>query len=117
MTDSFRDLSSDKIRKLLEQYHPRVAFKILALSTLSLDQSVQGESSHAYVENRPRRITISKKASQQLRSWETERVRVPADEKEARSMIQKWREGGRVKTGDLVGIVLYARRGQRRKTE
>ena len=108
MTSSSRDPSSDRIRKLLEKHHPREAFRIHATSILPLSQHLQERLPASAVEIGPRKIIIPERPLEQLRNWEAEQVRVPTDDTEARCLIQKWRKGGPVKTGDMVGLILYS---------
>lgn len=117
MTVSSRDSSSDRVRKLLEKHHPREAFKIHATNMLSRGHHFQERLFPSTVEIDPRKITIPRRPLQQLRNLEDEQVRVPSDEKEARRLIQKWRKGGPVKTGDLVGLILYSNNTNRRKRD
>ena len=116
MTGSSVDPSCDRVRKLLERHHPREAFRVHAANILSMDQHLQQRLSPSTVEKDPRKITIPRRPLQQFRNWETEEVRVPTNEKEARYLIEKWRKGGPVKTGDIVGLILYSNMTNRRKT-
>lgn len=108
MREPSKDISADKVRKLLERYPAREAFRILATNILSRDQPVEERVVSSQVETEARKITISKKVLRQLRNERTELVRMPADEDEARRLVQKWRNGRPVKTRDLVGIILYS---------
>jgi len=117
MTGSSGDPSCHRVHKLLERHHPREAFRIHATNILSRDQHLRERLSPSTVEKDPRKITISRRPLQQFRNWETEQVRVPTNEKEAHYLIEKWRKGGPVKTGDIVGLILYSNMTNRRKRE
>ena len=117
MTGSSGDPSSDRIRKLLERHHPREVFRRHATNILSRDQHLKERLSPSTVEIGPRKIIIPERPVQQFRNWEEEQVRVPADDTEARCLIRKWRKGGPVKTGDMVGLILYSMTDGRKRDE
>ncbi len=98
----------ETVKKLLENHHPRKVFQILAENELQPNRPVETQSAPSEVKTQSHKIMISREKLRQLRNERAELVRIPANEDEVRSLVQKWKRGEPVRNEDLVGMILYS---------
>ncbi len=83
-----------KIAKLLERHTAREAFEILAAQIILANKRTQDSPSQ--VQEETRKIKITERHLQEIRTGRFRRVQLPSEE-EARYWLQQWREGAKPK--------------------
>jgi hypothetical protein len=84
-----------KIEKLLEGHTAQEAFEILAAQIILANKRTQ-EAPPSRVQEEPRKIKITERDLQKVRTGRFGRVQLPSEE-EARYWLQQWREGAKPK--------------------
>ncbi len=117
MKGSSDHTSGERVRKLLENHHPSRVFQLLAENMLQSDHPVETQFAPTDVENQPRKIAISREKLRLLRNESVDLVRIPVNEYEARRLVQEWKKGERVRTEDLVGMILFLKQVEKKQNE
>src|SRR2546429_9931656 len=80
-----------KVKKLLEKYNPREAYKILAAQIILANERTQETLPQSQVLKETRKIKITETALHEIRTGRFGRIQLPSQE-EARYWLQQWRE-------------------------
>src|SRR5437867_7112911 len=84
-------VDSRKVKKLLEKYSPREAYEILAAQIILANERTRDTLPPSRVQTESRKISITERGLQQVRTGRYGRVQLPSQE-EARYWLQQWRE-------------------------
>jgi len=80
-----------KLEKLLEKYTPREAYEILAAQIILANEWTRDTLPPSRVQTESRKITITERGLQEIRTGRYGRVQLPSQE-EARYWLQQWHE-------------------------
>jgi len=80
-----------KLKKLLEKYTPREAYKILAAQIILANERTRDTLPPSRVQAESRKITITERGLREIGTGRFGRVQLPSQE-EARYWLQQWRE-------------------------
>ena len=80
-----------KIQKLLKKYNAREAYDILAARIILANERTRDILPPSRVQTESRKITITERGLQEMRTGRIGRVQLPSQE-EARYWLQQWRE-------------------------
>jgi hypothetical protein len=95
-----------KLRKVLESHTAREAFEILAAQIILANKKTQ--DSPTRVQEETRKIKITERHLQEIRSGRFRRVQLPSEE-EARYWLRQWREGAKPKDETPVRKIVIRR--------
>ena len=84
-------VDSRKVKRLLEKYNPREAYEILAAQIILANERTRDNLLPSRVQTESRKITITERGLQEIRTGRYGRVQLPSQE-EARYWLQQWRE-------------------------
>ena len=87
-------VDSRKVKKLLEKYSPREAYEILAAQIILANERTRDTLPPSRVQTESRKISITERGLQQVRTGRYGRVQLPSQE-EARYWLQQWREAAK----------------------
>ncbi len=102
-------VDSRKVKKLLEKYNPREAYEILAAQIILANERTRDTLPPSRVQTESRKITITERGLQEIRTGRYGRVQLPSQE-EARYWLQQWRQAAKPKQETPVRKIFVRRK-------